>query len=231
MRSTFKVLIPALAAPAVACAAAASPWVRGGATRAERSRALPGDELLDAATAQVTRAVTIRAAVESVWPWIVQLGTGRAGWCTTDRDSGAKGNQVHADLQHLVRDDRIVDPSGRYELAVWRIDPPWELVLGARLHPPGAGACSLTWAFVLVPTAERRTRLLVRVRFAGDSGVRARAFVRSLELVDAVFTRRMLQGIARRAERPDSPSWPVVADGGATKGWRRVGASGVGSAG
>jgi hypothetical protein len=195
----LKVAVPALALPAVAQVVIARSWLHGGATYEEKNRHLPGDEILGSAAVQATRAITVRAAVESVWPWIVQLGTGRGGWYTDE--GGAKVHHLEPGLQTLERHDVIIDPSGRMELTVARIDPPWELVLSGHPDPPGAGTLDLTWAFVLVPLAEDRTRLLVRVRYAGANLGRVRTFAHSLELVDAVFTRRMLRGIAALAEQ------------------------------
>jgi hypothetical protein len=51
-----------------------------GATDEERARPLPGDDIMPAAGYQTTRAVTIRASAESVWPWLVQMGQDRAGF-------------------------------------------------------------------------------------------------------------------------------------------------------
>ena len=66
---------------------AASPWfltaplyrhwhLRWGATDAEVAAAMPGDELVPDPSFSATRAITIQAPPELVWPWIVQLGTG-----------------------------------------------------------------------------------------------------------------------------------------------------------
>jgi hypothetical protein len=50
------------------------------ATRSERRRPLPGDTLIPNSAATVMDAITINATPESVWPWLVQMGSGRAGW-------------------------------------------------------------------------------------------------------------------------------------------------------
>jgi hypothetical protein len=49
---------------------------------------LPGDELLLSAQVVITHAVTIAAAPEQVWPWLVQLGQGRAGFYSPTPGSG-----------------------------------------------------------------------------------------------------------------------------------------------
>jgi len=54
--------------------------LRWGATNAEVARAMPGDALSDHPTFLSTRAITIDAAPEVIWPWLVQLGYVRAGF-------------------------------------------------------------------------------------------------------------------------------------------------------
>ena len=49
------------------------------ATRAEAAARLPGDDLVDA-NVVMDRATTLPGTAEDVWPWLVQLGKGRAGW-------------------------------------------------------------------------------------------------------------------------------------------------------
>src|SRR5262249_48278619 len=49
------------------------PWSRNwGATVEETQWSLPGDDIVDAPTAQTTRALTIVAPIEHVWPWLAQ---------------------------------------------------------------------------------------------------------------------------------------------------------------
>ena len=54
------------------------------ATCDECVRDLPGDELIPNPIASLTHAVTIRRARRDVWPWLVQMGAGRAGWYSYD---------------------------------------------------------------------------------------------------------------------------------------------------
>src|ERR1051326_307828 len=51
------------------------PWqVRWGATDEEVARAMPGDDVVKHPTLNATRAVTIQARPEQIWPWLVQIG-------------------------------------------------------------------------------------------------------------------------------------------------------------
>src|SRR5215213_8565833 len=61
------------------------PWqLRWGATDDEVHRAMPGDEIVARPTFNATRAVTVEAPRSTIWPWIMQIGFGRAGWYTYD---------------------------------------------------------------------------------------------------------------------------------------------------
>jgi hypothetical protein len=73
----------------VAYEALLRPWMLDwGSTKQERRRPLPGDEVTNdidpAGMARHTRAVTIDAPPEAVWPWLVQIGDCRAGFYSYD---------------------------------------------------------------------------------------------------------------------------------------------------
>jgi len=54
--------------------------LRWGATDEEVRGPMPGDEMVRKASFNATRAITIDAPPEMVWPWIVQMGYRRAGF-------------------------------------------------------------------------------------------------------------------------------------------------------
>ena len=58
--------------------------LRWGANDAEVAGAMPGDEFVPEASFNDTRAITIDAPPEAVWPWLVQIGYGRAGFYSYD---------------------------------------------------------------------------------------------------------------------------------------------------
>src|SRR4249920_3138918 len=51
----------------------------------EGRRVLPGDQVVPDPMAIETRGITIDAPPERVWPWLMQMGFGKAGWYSYDR--------------------------------------------------------------------------------------------------------------------------------------------------
>ena len=89
MRTTHAARFIALGATTVAILSAflllVRPWyLHWGATDEEARRSLPGDGIIPNAVGQGTRAITIRAPVERVWPWLAQLGQDRGGFYSYD---------------------------------------------------------------------------------------------------------------------------------------------------
>lgn len=56
-----------------------------GATEEEINRSMPGDGILERPTFVATRAISILASPEQIWPWIIQIGYRRAGFYSYDR--------------------------------------------------------------------------------------------------------------------------------------------------
>jgi len=180
------------------------PWYcRLSATRGEDSEPLPGDSIVGASRSGYTLAVSIRAQPSEVWPWLVQMGQGRAGFYTHTWVENAIGADIHnadqivADLQNLEVGDTVrltPDPyrgrRGQY-IVVARLSPPRTLVFRQQLPNRSTG----TWAFVLRPSASG-TRLLFRRRGSQPS-VFDRLFLPGYYFMDM----GMLAGIKRRAER------------------------------
>lgn len=189
---------------------------RGGATPEEHSRAMPGDELI-AGGRSSTMATTIAAPPGDVWPWLVQMGNGRAGFYSWDRlDNGGRpsAEQIHPQWQDLRAGGRVVaTPDGGAWFDVARFEPERLLVLASRLDfsrmrslapddPAPPFSTEGAWIFLLEPRGRDATRLIVR------AGGRMRPTVvgRLLDLVffDAahwIMQRRQFEQLARRAER------------------------------
>ncbi|HLN66648.1 MAG TPA: hypothetical protein VK280_05190 [Streptosporangiaceae bacterium] len=85
--------------------------VRWGATDEEVARPMPCDNIASPGARSTTRAVTIGVPAGQVWPWLAQLGYGRAGWYR-DRlpDVGRQRGtaQIRPEWQQLGLGDRIL---------------------------------------------------------------------------------------------------------------------------
>ena len=168
-------------------------WMRGwGATAAERESPLPGDELVPDPGGQSTRAVTIDAPVEEVWPWLAQLGQDRGGFYSYEWLENLAGcrmvnaDRIHPEWQRREVGEKVyLHPANGLEVT---------------LFEPNRVLALRDWgAFVVQPLGERRTRLLARNR--RKRGLARAAYSGLLELPHFLMERKMLLGIKERAER------------------------------
>lgn len=229
LRSTSRLLLIALAGAAGFAAglyrqlaAARQTW---GVRPSETERALPGDELVPDAIVSETRGIDIDAPPDAVWPWLVQMGYGRAGWYSYDRIDmdGHSADVILDDLQALAEGDRVpTHPGGGFEVRTLRPNEALVLYLDTELvnaadedeETPlglqGAGVMGdmamsefrTSWAFVLEPAAGGRTRLIERMRlWAPESGGPQRLAMPLMGLAVFVMTRKQMLGLKQRAER------------------------------
>lgn len=199
---------------AVAAAGAVAAYRQGrraqlafGATAEEEAAELPGDDLVPGADLVATRAITIRASTADVWPWLVQMGQGRGGFYSYDRLENMAGcdiasaDDVVPEWQGVeVGDEVRLHPEFALPVAVVR--PQEALVLhgAGPIDDEGPVPFDFTWAFVLRPAGDGRTRLVVRERYGYRTGWAGR-MVEPVSWVSFVMTERMLRGIRDRAER------------------------------
>ncbi|HSL75131.1 MAG TPA: SRPBCC family protein [Ilumatobacteraceae bacterium] len=194
---------------------ALGPWQRNwGATSEEAAAVLPGDELTAAPVEQCTRAMTIGAPPEAVWPWLVQMGADRGGFYSYDWLENLFGLDIHnaesiePEWQRLGVGDMVWANGARSGgWVVERMVPNELLVLKvadaatARSVSRSEGiGFEFQWTFALVPTPYGGTRLFIRERVAYGRRL-TRWLMAPVGLVSFVMTRRMLGGIQQRAER------------------------------
>jgi hypothetical protein len=184
--------------------------LRWGTTDQEFDEPLPGDELVANPNLVATRAITIRASADQVWPWIAQLGQGRGGFYSYDFLENLVGANIHSadrivpELQDIeVGDEVLLGPEFGYDVAL--LERGRSLVLRGgfpmeNIAPP----YDATWAFVLRAEPEGTTRLLVRERYAYKRPW-ARLIVEPTEALSFVMSQKMLRGIKARAERAAAP--------------------------
>ena len=84
-----------------------------GADDGEVAMTLPGDEFVAPGCIRTTRALTIDAPVQDVWPWLVQIGEDRGGFYSysgLERAVGAKirnANTIHRQWQEVHVGDTV----------------------------------------------------------------------------------------------------------------------------
>jgi hypothetical protein len=185
-----------------------------GATDQELQQALAGDELLPDATARTTHAITIAAPAREVWPWLVQMGWGRAGWYTyrwVDRllfpANGPSADRILPQHQRLEQGDHV--PDGPPEVDCWftveRLEPDRLLVLRSTRHLPLSWrqrglAMDWIWSWQLDEPTRGDTRVVQRNRMCLHPWWFERAFLGAIVPADLVMARSHLRGLQRRAE-------------------------------
>lgn len=167
----------------------------------EISRELPGDDMLANADIVATRAITIGAPPGDVWPWLVQMGSGRGGAYTYDWIENLFGLGMHSadevlpQFQDLRVGDEFQLGPGRPKMRVAVLDP--ERVLTFQFEDQ-----TWVWIFALFPEGAV-TRLVSRNRIATPHASAATRLFNLLvmEPGSLVMERKMLRGIRERAER------------------------------
>lgn len=172
-----------------------------GATREEAERAMPGDDVIPDAALQTTRAVTVDAPPDAVWPWLAQMGPSpRAGAYTYDWIERLLGIDIHnverilPEYQHPEPGEFLALNEKGQGIVVREVNPGRSLVL--QWVPAKS-----TWTFALYPDGEGRTRLVSRNRLPGSGPFFWAGMVAFMEPGSLVMERKMLLTIKRLSER------------------------------
>jgi hypothetical protein len=188
-----------------------------GSTWWERTEWLPGDGVVRLLQVSVTHAATLSVPPEEVWPWLQQVGGGRAGWYTpawVDR-AFFPANRPSAwtllpEHGSLAVGDAVPDgpPETECAFTVLEVDPDRAVVLHSTSHLPlswrrrGVAAVDWSWTFALRPVDEgRRTRLLFRWRSRTRPWWMTLGVQTLLVPADAVMSEGMLRGLEARLSR------------------------------
>lgn len=184
-----------------------------GSTSGERVTRLPGDAYLEGgpgARAVMTRAISISAPPEVVWPWLAQMGRG-AGWYSYDRiDNGGRASARH--LVSWIPPPRIGDASAIGWLR--HLDAG----RGLTWWLPGETTLGTTMRMVMdvrLDTVDGGSRLVFRV--SGDAtGPAGWPVIQGFKAIDSFMAIRQLKGIKTRAEtfgsRPADPAAPETGE-------------------
>lgn len=174
------------------------------ATPNERVCALPGDNLISQPIGSVNHAITIHRPPRDVWPWLVQMGSGRGGWYAYDFiDNGGhpSAERILPAYQNIhVGSVFPALPGVTDVFLVTQCEPEHSLVLSWRLP---SGKYQTSWAFVLEQPQPNQTRLIVRGRVAPGYrpyGLPQWLAIPTGAMAHFIMQRKQLLGIARRAE-------------------------------
>ena len=190
------------------------PCLTWGARPEEVAGELPGDDLLPDPDILATRAVTIDAPPGAVWPWLVQMGSGRGGAYTYDWIENLFGLGMHSadEILPQFQDVKVGDEfqlgPGRPKMRVEVFEP--ERALSLRF-----GDHNWVWTFALFPE-DGRTRLVSRNRIAtpGASALTRLFNLLVMEPGSLIMERKMLLGIRERAQRLAGQRGPHAAGHG-----------------
>lgn len=187
-----------------------------GSTTAERQMSIPGDDIVSNPVVVTNHAITIDAAPELVWPWLVQMGWGRAGWYTArwvDRllfpNNGPAAEEILPQWQDLKVGDFVPDgaPETKTGFIVEQLIPNRALILHSTSHLPAgwrdqeSAVLDWSWAFHLMPINEgRQTRYLFRSRWTTSPWWFTVGGWLVIVPADFVMSRDHLHGIKERAE-------------------------------
>jgi hypothetical protein len=154
---------------------------------------MPGDDLIPGA-ASTTRAVTVAAPPEQVWPWLVQLGYGRGGWYSydwIDNEGRPSVDRVLPELQRLRVGDQI--------LMLPEMGPRVRELQSNRYIVAGDQE-SGSWCLALYPTVNG-CRLVSRWRVNWPLTVATALWILLSDPGAFIMERKRLKGIKARAER------------------------------
>jgi hypothetical protein len=225
---TWRVLL--LATPILYFAGLRPRLLGWGASNEERREPLPGDDIV-AARWQTTRGIDVSAPAAEVWPWLVQMGYGRAGWYSYDWlerrvgagefAEGGSAERVVPELQELAVGDTVaLSAAGGLTVAV--LDPGRALVLHYRMnlftaapaHEPDPVVLDWTWTFVVISIDDASSRLLARVRADYRPPWLRPLLPLLLEPVHFIMERKMLLTIERQTRLGRGRTDAAIANGG-----------------
>lgn len=194
-------------------------YSRWGARPAERNMALPGDDLVPAPNLLYTRAISIQAPPEAIYPWIIQMGWGRAGLYSYEWLENLIGSDLHnADSIHPEwQDTQVGDivwfgpaPKNYPHQTVIALEPNRSMLLwggalaedGLTPLPASEGTyVNATWLFYLDPQTDGSTRLIVRGRNAHSRDLMSIVMWDGItDPLNALMEERLMRGIRDRVE-------------------------------
>ena len=193
--------------------------LRRGATKNEAGSTLPGDEIAPRKPFRSTMATNISATPEEIWPWLVQVGWGKAAFYSYNwieallRMDLHNADHIHQEWQDLYVGDAMLmsHPRRKHLFPLTRVDSikfPRELVFAiygpqdADTKPSGA------WSFILEPIDGNKTRLLSRLQVSPSSFMGRIIFYFFMEPAHFIMQQGMFTGLKKRLYQPPKVELP-----------------------
>jgi len=189
-----------------------------GATEEEYLSELPGDDLIPDQVREHTRAITIRASADKIWPWLVQMGRDKAGFYSYESIEKCFGLEIKTsteiipEFQNLKEGEWIAISEDGFGFEVNEMMENEYLVLLSRPSKITDGEGEIeeysgwdnesSWAFILRKVDDNLSRLIIRTRIGKKDGVSDKLFYHFLlEPGHFIMERKMMLGIKERVER------------------------------
>ena len=155
---------------------------------------MPGDGLLRPGAPSTTRAITIDAPPDEVFPWLLQIGFARGGWYSydwIDNDGKPSVETIDPALQRLAVGDRIEMLPGSGPV-VQEIEPSHHIV---------SGGDAQSWCLLVEPTPDAGTRLISRWRLDWPQTVGTSVWLAVADPGAFLMEQKMLRRLRDLAER------------------------------
>lgn len=147
-----------------------------------------------------TRAISIAAAPDEVWPWLVQIGFGRAGWYSydwIDNDGAPSADRIEPAFQDLHVGDQILMMPGMGPFVV-QVDDNRALVSASDDRRS-------SWCLALFPDGPGCSRLISRWRANWDITPASAVMIFLSDPGAFIMEQKMLREIRDRVERHRDP--------------------------
>ena len=178
------------------------PWFHTwGATEAEAARRYPGDDLLPTPMLSWTHALTVDAPPDQVWPWVAQLGDRRGGFYSyTFIENLIAGEKLYVNADRILPEYQNPKPGDRLidVMFVVREVEPGRWMLGEATE--ALGDVGWTWLWWIEPYGPDQSRFIVRGRIQPPEGRGNPVVGWLMDAGGFVMGRRMMEGLALRAE-------------------------------
>ncbi|MEI6884583.1 MAG: hypothetical protein WCO02_08850 [Bacteroidota bacterium] len=170
---------------------------RWGSTPAEFDMQLPGDELVSRPDFLATRGITIKAGPEDIFPWIVQIGSKRAGWYSIDwiDNSNIRSADNILPQYQFIEKGQFIPFTPDQKNGMWVHEFEQGKFI---LWSDNKGRAS--WCWYLVPGSGGTTRLLTRLRTRYDWKSLWILYYLIYDFGDIVIMSKCMKGIKLRSE-------------------------------